>query len=144
MPIRKDLAQFYRGAWLETRSRILARAGDCCELCGKPNRARVFTFTRTVGGRRAMWWLLEPALYWRDDRGEIDLNVVFPALPRQIRVVLGVAHLNHVAGDDREENLKALCGWCHLHLDQGQHKQTRSTRKDAKRPILKAAEGMDA
>lgn len=53
--------------------------------------------------------------------------------------MLAVAHLNHVAGDDRDENLKALCQWCHLHWDQIHHKETRSSRKDAARPLLKGA-----
>jgi protein-arginine kinase activator protein McsA len=141
MPIRKDLAQFYRGtSWFKTRSRILARAGDGCEECGKPNGRRVFTFTRVVEGRRCMWWVCAEGLYWRDHTGKIDLNVAFPALPRNIRVVLTIAHLNHAAGDDRDENLKALCQWCHLNYDKLHHRETRSTRKDATRPILRALE----
>ena len=59
---------------------------------------------------------------------------------RGIRVVLTVAHLNHTPGDDRDENLKALCQWCHLHHDAGHHKETRATRKDATRGLLASAQ----
>lgn len=37
------------------------------------------------------------------------------------RVVLTVAHLNHVKYDVREENLKALCQKCHLGHDLPRH-----------------------
>lgn len=53
-----------------------------------------------------------------------------------IRVVITVAHLNHIAGDDRDENLAALCQWCHLIHDLSHHQRTRATRKDAARPLL--------
>lgn len=53
-----------------------------------------------------------------------------------IKVVLGVAHLNHTPGDDRDENLKALCQWCHLNYDKIHHRETRAARKDKARPLL--------
>jgi HNH endonuclease len=55
---------------------------------------------------------------------------------RVIEVVLTVAHLNHVAGDDRDENLAALCQYCHLMHDAEQHRESRATRKDSARPLL--------
>ena len=55
---------------------------------------------------------------------------------RRIRLVLTIAHLNHISGDDRDENLKALCQWCHLNYDKAHHAETRAIRKDAARPIL--------
>ncbi len=62
-----------------------------------------------------------------------------PINRRQVLIVLTVAHLNHVAGDDRDENLLALCQWCHLNYDKLHHKETRSARKDAARPLLDVA-----
>jgi 5-methylcytosine-specific restriction endonuclease McrA len=58
---------------------------------------------------------------------------------RTVSIVLTVAHLNHTPGDDREENLMALCQWCHLNYDRLHHKETRSDRKDARRPLLMEA-----
>lgn len=63
---------------------------------------------------------------------------------RSIRVVLTVAHLNHVAGDDRDENLKALCQWCHLVYDLEHHHATRAARKDAGRQLLQLLDVQDA
>ena len=57
-----------------------------------------------------------------------------------VTIVLTVAHLNHVAGEDDDENLAALCQRCHLNHDRAQHKETRARRKDAARPILTAIE----
>lgn len=48
--------QFYsaRAGWPEKRAKILARAGDACEECRKPNHTRIETFSDlAVLGRRA-------------------------------------------------------------------------------------------
>ena len=58
------------------------------------------------------------------------------ASPARVRVVLTIAHFNHTPGDDRDENLKALCQWCHLAHDRDQHRATRRHTKDARRPLL--------
>jgi hypothetical protein len=38
-----------------------------------------------------------------------------------VRIQLHVAHLNRIPGDDRDENLQALCNWCHWNYDIPQH-----------------------
>jgi hypothetical protein len=150
MPIRPELRKFYGPQWRKVvRPRILARAGNKCELCGAPNYSSVL---RAFG-----WWT--PAniestrfkhctdshliqLPWShaiaDKPGEIHRQTA--CFPREschwTGIVLTVAHLNHVAGDDRDENLRALCQWCHLNYDKEHHAETRSKRKDAARPIL--------
>lgn len=60
---------------------------------------------------------------------------------KESRVQCGVAHLDHDPKNNADENLKYLCRACHLVHDQGQHKQTRSKRKDAARPLLEVAHG---
>ncbi len=37
------------------------------------------------------------------------------------KVVLTVAHLNHIKADVRDENLAALCQKCHLDYDRDRH-----------------------
>ena len=32
-----------------------------------------------------------------------------------------IAHFNHDPRDNRDENLQALCQWCHFHHDQRFH-----------------------
>jgi len=153
MPIRPDLKKFYSGPeWAATRRRILERAGHACEQCGKKAGHRVYVFSRqgmqfwTYGGFFIYHWtrcsdrehfttrelmVMFPDL-WRPDPDDdhIHLNM------RLTRCVLTIAHLNHQAGDDRDENLKALCQWCHLNYDKPHHAETRATRKDGGRPLL--------
>jgi hypothetical protein len=141
MPIRPELRPFYGKEWRTvTRPRILARAGDKCEQCGKPNHTRVWTIT---AGTAMVWSLADEDDYWHNHLGE-KVSVLPRSDGRVIFVVLTIAHLNHVPGDDRAENLKALCCWCHLHHDVWEHvrnaRVTRVLRKDAARPLLKAAE----
>lgn len=61
------------------------------------------------------------------------------------KVVLTVAHFNHIAGDDRPENLIVLCQRCHLSLDRDQHvenaRATRQEKKDDARPLFAMAKG---
>lgn len=132
MPIRPQLRKFYRGAaWRAARARILARAGDCCEQCGKPNGETIWV-RRDRSGR---WCNGNPVTaQWYGSTGEPvdrpatnELNQVY-----LIRVVLTTAHLNHIAGDDRDENLQALCQRCHLAHDRAwnfaQSRRTRAAR----------------
>lgn len=127
MPIRPENVDRYPPDWPQIRERILRRAGNCCERCGVANRA--------IGGR--------------DDKGtfcpavpeEQMLRLVWPkpgtvsvcAPPagqpwerlRIIRIVLTIAHLNHLIEDCSDENLQALCQRCHLAHDAEHHARTR-------------------
>ena len=146
MPIRAELRKFYGKEWRTvTRPRILERAENRCEQCLKPNGKVVETVTfKGAGG--------QPFMLWRSIRGwwgwmngkysttsatdEFFGGPGWRRRSRKVRVVLTIAHLNHVSGDDRDENLKALCQWCHLNYDLLHHKETRAARKDAARPLL--------
>lgn len=142
MPIRPELCHHYRGpAWRATRARILARAKNRCEQCGKPNHARiqVYNAQRTRQGNPVQYWRLCRGQVWRCSpsgrrAGSAPRELRRP--PSRIRVVLTIAHLNHTPGDDRPENLKALCQWCHLWHDRNQHRATRAQTKDTRRPLL--------
>jgi hypothetical protein len=139
MPIRPELRHLYSGTgWFTTRKRILARAKNSCEACGKPNGIYASWFSRSIAGRPAMWWTLIGLDDWRNNRGELEKPLNPPRFPKTARVILTIAHLNHVPGDDRDENLMALCQWCHLNYDRLHHRETRLARKDAARPIFEA------
>ena len=153
MPIRPDIRHLYRGpVWEATRKRILDRAGNCCEGCGKPNGARVFTYTwksrdPEFGGRVRyhMVWIRDASEgrkeKWRDEFGYPVSKRHWPApgLPRRIRAQLGVAHVDNNPANMDDSNLRAWCNWCHLHADSTHHRQTRGARKDATRPVLQVA-----
>jgi hypothetical protein len=137
VPIRADLRHFYGREWrLVTRPRILARAENCCEQCGAPNGyllTRVGGFWREEGASWALGaykrWRTPAGADWREEGNP-------PGRMRVVRIVLTIGHVNHEAGDDREENLRAWCQFCHLNHDVGQHRESRSARKDAARPLL--------
>jgi hypothetical protein len=133
MPIRKDLKRFYGEDWdTVVRPRIMKRAKDCCERCGKPDRREVIV----VNGSGIQYWIaVVGGRLWRDCWGDY-LSKPPVGKPKKITVVISVAHLNHVSGDDRDENLEALCQYCHLAHDKKKHAQARMARKDALRPVL--------
>ncbi len=131
MPIRPELLHFYRGPqWQHTRRPILERAGYRCELCKVPQYKTVRRFHGS--------WLDADKLRWRDDRGNLIEAKAPPPYSEThwVKIVLHVCHVNHISGDDRDENLLCLCQWHHLEFDQAKHRETRSARKDLARPLL--------
>jgi hypothetical protein len=142
MPIRRDLRKFYGPEWRNlTRPRILERAGNKCEQCGVPNGETVYRVHGMWRGLNGTWWWSGGEPLPADLEKEMRRGGVL-SRERRVRIVLTIAHLNHMPGDDRDENLRAWCQWCHLHHDLRVHiehaRETRSTRKDAARPILAA------
>jgi 5-methylcytosine-specific restriction endonuclease McrA len=119
MPIRPELRHFYGREWRTLiRPRILKRDNHRCAQCGVANYE--------VGIRDGPFFQPVPV---RRRRGR-----------KLTRIVLTIAHLNHIAGDDRDDNLKALCQRCHFLHDLEQHHVSRSTRKDLARPLLAKGE----
>ena len=106
MPIRPELRHFYGSAWRATRVHILERAKNRCEQCGKPNGARVWVYRSQVCGQ--YWSPTIHAQSWRSCLFGFGLNFCLTAAEtraafrsgqvRTIRVVLTIAHLNHIAG----------------------------------------------
>ena len=135
MPIRPELKRFYGRQWRTvTRPRILSRAENKCEECGAPDRQTVLRTSKLPG-----WWFDRKGnAHGPDGRTDLKdwIGTFFP-----VRIVLTVAHLDHTPGHDDDDNLKALCQWCHLNYDKTHHAQTRATRKDRNRPILAALSG---
>lgn len=100
MPIRPENRGRYLGNWKTIRQMILARAADCCEFCGLPNRAWK---NKITGATTHDIGLVEA---WRLDGY------------RAARIVLTVAHLDHVPEHNDPANLRALCQRCHNRHDQ--------------------------
>jgi len=140
LPIKPELRKFYGPEWKTvTRPRILARAKNCCELCGVPNYKWVL--------RACGWWIERPELWFTKDvitgpwhPPSLPVHVTTHGFPlmicREVMIVLTVMHLNHISGDDRDDNLKAACQWCHLNYDLQHHAESRGMRKDQSRPLL--------
>jgi hypothetical protein len=139
MPIRRELRHLYTGpAWRAIRERILERAKNCCEQCGAPDRVSVL---RVRGA-----WRNPATRTWRDKDAIVqDWDPMFEQVsPRTVVIVLTIAHLDNNPYHNADDNLAALCQWCHLHHDVALHqanaRATRQARKDAARPLLRVLE----
>jgi hypothetical protein len=151
MPIRPELRKFYGAHWRQVvRPKILRRAGGRfekgtkrylgfakCEQCGAVDGGFVIRHPDWPG-----CWFEFPSGIARDFDGRQRKRIKhLPAdllSQKLIPVQIGVAHLNNVAGDDRPENLAALCRGCHLRRDETHHFISRANRKDSSRPLLAA------
>src|SRR3990167_6486678 len=100
MPIRPENRKRYPRNWRAISAHIRGvRAKDRCECMGECGLHR--------------------------QRRCVELNGK-PAIWARGKVVLTVAHLNHIPEDCREENLKAMCNRCHLVYDRAHHAETRA------------------
>jgi hypothetical protein len=145
MPIRADLRPLYKTPEaIASRRRALERAGGRfdengqyvgfarCVQCAAPDREQVLRVGGAWGYDAQHWFsnkatpLAHNPPYRFNGRYQL----------RQPRIVLTVAHLDHNPRHNQDENRAALCQWCHLNYDKLHHKETRSVRKDAARPLL--------
>jgi len=114
MPIKPENRDRYPEDWDDIRGRVLTRAGHRCEWpgCGAPNYA---------GG------------YWdRDQFVVVGFSIIDPREAvqlaiqghRLLRIVLTVAHLDHMPEHCDMENLRAWCQRHHLRYDLDQHRKS--------------------
>ena len=100
MPINQ---KHYHPDWKDKiRPRILKRDQYRCAICRVPNKIEIL---RLNDGS----WLKADDLI----RREAAING-----QKIIRIILTVAHLNHIVTDNRDENLKSLCQLHHIHHDR--------------------------
>jgi hypothetical protein len=97
----------YHPDWKDQiRPEALKRAKYACQKCHAPNRANVIFDT--------------PTTYLTVDR--YMLADIRKHGQKVVRVILTIAHLNHLVFDNHPDNLRALCQRCHLNHDRA-HKQ---------------------
>jgi len=93
----------YHPEWKDRISpEVKRRANYHCQFCGVRDRALVTPMP-------------DGTLFTHDD---FSLKNTVQTGERVCRVILTTAHLNHLVIDNRWENLKSLCQWCHLHHDK--------------------------
>jgi 5-methylcytosine-specific restriction endonuclease McrA len=134
MPIRAENKNRYPRNWPAIAAGIRARAGNACEECVVANRA--------LGGRdhKGRWCAARPT-------GTDGMRLIWPrpgdwawcsgtdaaVYLRIVRIVLTVAHLNHLPEDCRPENLRAWCQRCHNRYDAAT--RARGIRERARRGL---------
>jgi len=102
MPIRPENKNRYPKDWKAIRARILERAGNKCEFCGAENGS---FRKRTISDK---------------ELGQIV---------DRVKIVLTVAHLDHMPENVSDENLKALCQRCHNRYDAKNRANGRRQRR---------------
>ncbi len=132
MPIRKTERKRYPAEWKKISDSIrFGRADSECECtgqCGSGHpangdrcRAIHLTYVRRNRNNPAMFTIdtarALSSLYWRDQK----------------RVVLTVAHLDHMPENNDESNLLACCQRCHFMIDNEDNIQKRKQALEKKR-----------
>lgn len=114
MPIRPENKARYPKNWKAISLAIREAAGQKCEKCAAPNGAMI---GRGIGRDAGTYW--HDGLVRNAETGEAlwyqRASEYEGAAP--VKVVLTVAHLNHVPEDCRPENLRAWCQRCHNRHD---------------------------
>lgn len=139
MPIRRENKDRYPKDWPSISARIRQRAGNKCEWCGVQNHelggrrrsdgAWMKAHPTGIGGVRKTW--PRPGEWaWCGDAEHQGM-----AKLRIVRIVLTVAHLNHIPEDCRDENLKALCQRCHNRYDMAERRRGIQERARGERAI---------
>lgn len=121
----------YPSNWTEIRAAILERAEDKCERCGLPNYA---VYRWDEDGK---WECAAGSLYYDDFQYAVSyaeareacdaVNEWEEGAPYKV-CVLTISHQNHATGDNRPENLRALCQRCH-NRDDGEYRAENRRRK---------------
>lgn len=108
----------YHPDWKDRiRPDVLKRANYKCQFCGVGNRKEV------VRDQSGNWIEVDDVIRaWAKKTGH-----------KIIKIVLTVAHFNHLVIDNRPENLKALCQKCHINHDKD-HKAAMQKVKLVYRP----------
>jgi len=118
----------YHPDWKNISRQIKEQAGWKCEFCNAPHNVVI---VRTKGSDQ--WRHLTDGEYlYGDDHGKDG---------RVTKVILTVAHLDHVKANNDPANLRALCQRCHLIWDMEHHvinaaNTRRQNRIDAGQAVL--------
>ena len=129
MPIKPENKDRYPKDWKQIRARILERAGNCCEWCRVPNKARI---TRGTGGDAETYMDADANVYCANTGEHFGQTHIsnYECNGRWINIVLTTAHLDHTPENCADDNLRAWCQRHHLAYDADHHKRTAyATRK---------------
>lgn len=115
MPIKPENLHRYPPDWPDLALALKVAAGWRCECDGRCDWAKC-----CVG----------------PGRPRCDAEHGAPHPMTGSKVVLTVAHLNHLPEDCRRENLMVLCQGCHLSYDKDHHRESARAAKESAQPPL--------
>jgi hypothetical protein len=130
MPIKPENRARYPDNWQEIREQILERAGNCCEQCRAPNHTVI---KRGFWTDEGTYQMPDGMVRNEENGGLVRLVCTTEYYGYAVKIVLTVAHLDHVPEHCDHSNLKALCQLHHLRYDAEHHRinawKTRHARK---------------
>lgn len=135
MPIKPENKARYPKDWKEVREAILERADNRCEQCRVANGDMIVrgiekdagTFQRYEGDGE-VYAALDGRYLGRCKASEYCGN-------KWTRIVLTIAHLDHMPENCEPSNLKALCQRCHLAYDAEHHRINAAATRHARKAI---------
>lgn len=137
MPIKPENRARYPKNWKAIRAGIIDRAGDRCEFCRVKNGKLIYRTGRWVYEADAHWIDSDTLAVHEAETGRrIDVLLRMSDIDENaklVRVVLTIAHLDHVPEHCDPSNLRALCQRCHLRYDHQHHMANAKATRDAKR-----------
>lgn len=115
----------YPENWLsKIRPRIMERAGNTCEMDGCDFNHGEIVWAVKYKGKTTGWYRSFEEANLQPRTGELKKNmktgnVERVANPKQVKVVLTIAHLDHDESNHQvdDSRLMALCQLCHLRYD---------------------------
>lgn len=117
MPILPENKKRYPKDWPQISYRVRSEANWRCEWCGLEDGAFVVRNPKTG----------EVLYASKDPSMELETLTLVDGL-KAIKIVLTVAHVNHIPEDCNRENLKALCQRCHNRWDAVERSKNRRRR----------------
>ena len=117
MPIRTENKARYPKDWKAISLRIRERAGNECEKCKAPNgelivreQSEDYHFEPTYADETGQ-------VFSAEDGRHMGFRSVQDIEGKWVRVVLTVAHLDHMPENCADDNLRAWCQRCHNAYD---------------------------
>lgn len=138
MPMKRSL---YPENWDEISAAIRVRAGDCCEVCGLPDRECI---VRNADCLEEFLIFDDTFMGYRDMDGEPIRMSELPswyADAKEIVVVLTVGHLDHDPQNNDPDNLKCWCQLHHLRHDAHHHAKNAALTRGKQKREAKVAKG---
>jgi len=131
MPIRDSEKARYPANWALISAALRKEVGNKCERCAAPNGEVV---ARGIGPDLDTYMLFGGQVYHADTgeymgmaRGS-EYNAA-----SMVKIVLTVAHLDHMPENNDRANLRVLCQRCHLRYDARHHAKNAATTRRARK-----------
>lgn len=120
----------YPDEWPAIRAGVLMRACNMCERCFAPNGEAII---RGEGIHAETYMLPHGEVFCAIDGERLGMARGSEYDGRFVKVVLTVAHLDHVEHHNDPSNLAAMCQRCHLNHDRADNARRRKvTKRDAR------------